>query len=180
MNYRPITDVWILARSKVRYHGAFPAGFLHRARALLGVGFEDAVLHVCGGKVREYPYAGFGVNDRTLDLDPGCAPDYVQDARAPLPYRGKGPFEFWRAVLIDRPYTARDAAQYVPGAAALPELGALLTNALGVVDVGSRVGVLDYEWPSPPKCGKEVAVVAVGTGRRGRARWYTVFEKVEP
>lgn len=32
-------------------------------------------------------------------------------------------------------------------------------------------------WPQPPKFGKEVAVVAVGTGRNNRARWFTVFER---
>ena len=46
MSYRPITDVWILARSKVPYYGAYPAGFLHRARTLLGVDAVGAVLHV--------------------------------------------------------------------------------------------------------------------------------------
>ena len=31
MSYRPITDVWILGRPKVRYYGAYPSGFLERA-----------------------------------------------------------------------------------------------------------------------------------------------------
>ena len=39
--------------------------------------------------------------------------------------------------------------------------------------------VLDYLWPHPGHIGTEVAVVAVGTGRNGRARWFTVFERVE-
>jgi hypothetical protein len=60
MSFRPIADVWILARSKVKYFGAYPAGFLSRARDLLGVGINDQVLHVCAGKVRKYPYRGFG------------------------------------------------------------------------------------------------------------------------
>ena len=38
MSYRPITDVMILARSKTKYYGAFPAGFLSRARWELGCG----------------------------------------------------------------------------------------------------------------------------------------------
>jgi len=31
LSYRPITDVWIFARSKVKYFGAYSAGFLSRA-----------------------------------------------------------------------------------------------------------------------------------------------------
>lgn len=171
MTYRPITDTWILTRPKVKYHGAFPAGFLHRARALLGVRRLDAVLHVCGGKVRDYPYRGFGPNDKTLDLDPSCLPDFLQDCRLPLP---SGP---WEAVLIDRPYTEEDAAKYAPGADALPAINSLLANAIAVVPLGGCVGVLDYIWPSPPQNATERAVVGVGTGRGGRARWFTVFER---
>lgn len=197
MNYRPITDVWILARPKVKYHGAYPAGFLHRARALIGVGPSDAVLHVCAGKVREYPYRGLGKNDRTLDLDPATAPDFLRDAREPLPlYHGAGctcnpvcqtvglppcpdgdgvP---WDAVLIDRPYDEANAAKYVPGADALPDINPLLKNALRVVPVGHRVGVLDFTWPHPGSAGREVAVVGVGCGRNQQARWFTVFERL--
>lgn len=177
MDYRPITDVWILARSKVKYHGAYPSGFLHRARALLGVGPEAAVLHVCAGKIRDYPFRGLGKNDKTLDFDPACQPDYLHDARIALPFKNEMQFELWPAVLVDRPYTRGDAAQYTPGVSMLPDLNALLKNALGVVGVGCRVGVLDYTWPQPPAFGTEVAVIAVGTGRNNRARWFTVFER---
>ena len=69
MSYRPICDTWILARSKVKYYGAYPAGFLERARSQLGVHINDPVLHVCSGKVKDYPYAGgFGPNDKTVDI----------------------------------------------------------------------------------------------------------------
>lgn len=178
MSYRPLTDVWILARSKTKYYGAFPAGFLHRGRALLGVSPDAAVLHLCSGKIREYPYRGLGPNDCTVYLDPACAPDFLQDVRAPLPLRD-GKF-YWDAVMIDRPYTEEDATHYVPGAEALPDLNDLLKRALQVVPIGHRVGVLDYLWPHPGKHGTEVAVAAVGTGRNGRARWYVVFEHVQP
>src|SRR5688572_3426160 len=87
MSYRPITDIWILARPKVKYYGAYPSGFLERARALLGVIPTDPVLHVCGGRAKDYPAKprGFGPNDRTLDLDAGLEPDYVQSATDQLP-----------------------------------------------------------------------------------------------
>lgn len=177
MSYRPITDCWILARSKVKFYGAYPAGFLGRARALLGVSGTDSVLHVCGGRVRDYPYSGFGLNDKTLDLDPALNPDYLQDARDPLP---NGPnYLLWPAILIDRPYSREDAAHYASGADTLPDLNDLLRRALEAVPVGGKVGTLDYLWPHPGKRGKEVAVIGVGTGRNNRARWYCVFERLE-
>lgn len=176
-NYRPIADVWILARSKTKYYGAFPAGFLHRARHLLGAGPDDAVLHVCGGKVREYPFRGLGERDMTVDLDPATEPDYLMDVRKGIPIGPDGPGQ-WHSILIDRPYTEADAAKYVPGAEALPDLNKLLKDALLSVPPGHRVGVLDYLWPHPGKVGKEVAVVGVGTGRNARARWFTVFERI--
>lgn len=171
-NYRPITDTWILARSKTKYYGAFPAGFLHRGRALLGVGPFDSVLHVCSGRIREYPYRGLGRNDKLVDLDPDCSPDFIMDVGVELPAGA------WDAILIDRPYTPDDAARYMPGAALLPNLNDLLKRSLALLPAGRRVGVIDYLWPHPGKWGTEVAVVGVGTGRNSRARWYTVFERV--
>lgn len=190
MSFRPVCDVWLLARPKLKdgaqYYGSFPAGFLSRARNLLGVGPTDSVLHVCGGMVRKYPFKGFGVNDQTLDLDPACEPDFLQDARDPLPMRMEWDMERceefpekWHAVLIDRPYSEADAEHYVPGADKLPNLNDLLKRSVKVVPVGGKVGVLDYLWPHPGKSAREVAVVSVGTGRNARARWYTVFERLE-
>lgn len=177
MSYRPIADVWILARSKTKYYGAFPAGFLHRAIQLLGVGPKARVLHVCGGKVREYPFKGLGKNHKTLDLNPRVKPDYLQDAREPFP---DGP---WDAILIDRPYTETDADKYIAegleeGSKVLPTANELVKNAIASVPIGGRVGIIDYLWPQPPKNAIEIAVVAVGTGRNSRARWYTVIERV--
>jgi len=147
-------------------------------RALLGVHINDPVLHVCGGKIRDYPYRGLGPNDKTLDLDPACEPDFLCDARNPFPLR-TGVDTLWAAVLIDRPYTEADAEHYVPGASALPTANQLIKQGIAVVPVGGRVGMLDYIWPQPPKNATEVAVIAVGTGRNSRARWFTVFERVE-
>jgi hypothetical protein len=193
MSYRPITDVWILGRSKVKYYGAYPAGFLHRARHLLGARLTDPVLHVCAGRIRQYPYRGLGRLDCTLDLDATCRPDFLQDARAPYPlvhtYRGPGASarlpealvavgEPWAAVLADPPYTAEDATHYVPGPEALPTANTILRNSLAVVAVGGLVGILDYVWPQPPRTAREVAVIAVTTGRNNRARFFTVFERL--
>jgi hypothetical protein len=177
MSYRPICDTWILARPKVKYYGAYPSGFLSRARALLGVGASGVVLHVCAGRIRDYPFKGLGLHDMTVDLDPRTKPDFIMDVGRKLPERPASD-GLWDGIMIDRPYTPDDAAKYLPGVAALPPLNALLKRSLRAVPVGSRVGVLDYLWPHPGAYGREVAVVGVGTGRNARARWYTVFERI--
>ena len=116
MTYRPITDMWILARPKVKYYGAYPSGFLERARALLGVTMDDTVLHVCAGRVRDYPFRGFGRKDRTLDLDSEVKPDYLRDCRYSLATYSGG----WPAILADPPYSEQDAMHYVSGPVTLP------------------------------------------------------------
>ena len=192
-NYRPITDCWMLARSKVSYYGAYPAGFLDRARALLGVGIHDPVLHVCGGKVRDYPFRGFGPYDRTLDLSPACRPDFYHDAREPFPMPGDLPKRkrvphtpgYWPAILADPPYTEDDADHYTPGAGKLPTARRILINGLHAVATGGRVGILHYVAPRPPKEVhgspiKFVACVTVFVGFENRPRLYSVYEKLSP
>lgn len=179
MTYRPCTDVWLLARAKLlnghKLYGSFLGGFGERARSLLGVHIDDPVLHVCGGRVRSYPYPrAVGPNDKTLDLNPAMEPDYLQDAREPYPLG-------FRAILADPPYSEIDAANYIPGAAAYPAPNLILKRALDALPVGGRVGILHYIWPAPPPkaAAKETAAIAVGTGRNGRARWFIVYEKLD-
>src|SRR3990167_4352091 len=117
MSYRPVTDMWLLARAKLlggrKYYGAYLGGFPERARVLLGASIDDPVLHVCGGMARYYPYAaGFGLYDRTLDLDPATKPDFLQNALDPLPMSttydtmvGGHITTPWRAMLADPPYS---------------------------------------------------------------------------
>ena len=175
MTYRPVTDFWLLARAKLRggvkFYGAYLGGFPERARALLGVQLEEPLLHVCGGRARLYPYAGgFGPNDKTLDLDPAVEPDFLQDARDPLP-RG------FRAMLIDPPYSEADADHYVPGAAAYPAPNLLIKRAFAALPVGGRVGIIHYLLPAAPKPHRLVATVGVLCGHNNRIRCYSVFEK---
>lgn len=178
MTYRPVTDVWLLARAKLlhghKLYGAFLGGFGERARSLLGVHLDDPVLHVCGGRVRSYPYPrAIGPNDRTLDLNPDMEPDYLQDAREPYPTG-------FRAILADPPYSEADAEHYRPGAAAYPTPNLVLRRALDALPVGCRVGILHYAWAAPPPgaAAKETAAIAVGTGRNARARWFVVYERL--
>lgn len=170
--YRPITDVWLLARSKVKYYGAYPSGFLGRARALLGVGPDDPVLHVCSGMVRSYPWAGLGANDKTLDAASTLGPDFLLDVvDEPILRTGT-----WRAILADPPYTSEDAVHY-PSGAAYPEPGPLLANCLDAVHVGGRVGMLHIVAPRPPKGTKFVACVGVFCGYGNQMRVFSVYER---
>lgn len=173
-NYRPICDIWLMARAKLRdgekFYGAYLGGFPERARALLGVRLTDPVLHVCGGKAKLYPYRrAFGPNDKTLDLDPSLEPDFLQDARDPYPTG-------FRACLCDPPYSEIDAEKYVPGAKAYPPPGLILRNGLAAVGPGGRVGIIHYALPKPPPDAIFVALIGVGCGFGNRLRAYTVFE----
>lgn len=178
MNFRPLCDTWILARPKVKYYGAYPSGFLERARSLLGVTIDEPVLHVCSGKVREYPFRGLGPNDCTLDVDASLKPDFWRDlTRDTIPDQdgcNKGCVP-WPAILTDPPYTDADAKHY--GEAPCPRSTPLLKLCLDAVRPGGRVGMLHYEWPRPPKNARSVAVVGVLVGFANRIRCFSVFER---
>lgn len=197
MSYRPITDVWFLARAKykggVKRYGAYLGGFPERARALLGCNINDPVLHVCGGMAKLYPYKrGFGPNDKTLDLDPACKPDYLQDAREPFPWLSDEMRQYgfdssnpqkivrpWAGILIDPPYTEQDATHYVPGPDKYPKPNQLIRNAIAVLPIGGRVGLIHYILPSPPKNAMFVACIGIVSGYNNRLRCYSVFEKLD-
>jgi len=177
MSYRPITDMMLLCRPKVKYYGAYPSGFLGRARAMLGVGLDDAVLHVCSGKVKDYPYDGFGKYDETFDIDPYLNPDHLGDVRKleDWPYDDG---RLWDAILADPPYTEDDADHYNYGKDVFPKVNEILRHAIKRVKVGGKVGILHYVWPQPPKNAKEIIVIGVTMGRNNKVRLLTVFEKL--
>jgi len=180
MSYRPITDTWIMARPKLlggkKYYGAYPAGFLERARALLGVRINEPVLHVCGGMARYYPYkGGFGPNDETLDLDPATEPTHLQDARSVFPSCPGG----WPAIIADPPYDSNHASRYNVHPSKLPTPSVLLKNALDVLCEGGRFGLLHWFPPRPPKNVKFVAAIGVFCGFNNRVRLFSVFEKTD-
>lgn len=176
MGYRPITDIWFLARAKLRggkkYYGAYLGGFPERARALLGATINDPVLHICGGHAREYPYSGgFGKNDKTLDLNPDVSPDFLQDAR-----EGQYP-EGFKAMLADPPYSEAEADNYNVGKEKYPNPNIIVKNALEAMKPGCRIGIIHYRIPKAPKEARFVACVGVVCGFNNRIRAYTVFEK---
>lgn len=176
MNYRPITDIWFLARAKykggVKRYGAYLGGFPERARVLLGASIDDPVLHVCGGMARLYPYAGgFGPNDQTLDTDPETNPDYLLDARGPYP---KG----FRHILCDPPYSEEDAGHYPPGSVNYPSPNMIIKRALEALPIGGRVGLIHYSLPGLPKNAKFIAAVGIYCGFNNRIRSFSVFERL--
>ena len=175
MSYRPITDVWFLARAKLKdgrkYYGAYLGGFPERARVLLGASLSDPVLHVCGGMARYYPYArGFGPNDKTLDLDPATEPDFLGDATDRIP-------DNFAAMLADPPYSEADAAHYAPGAAKYPSPSKLVQNMIDALPVGGKAGIIHYTLPRCPKNAKFIACVGVVCGFNNRIRVFSVFER---
>lgn len=165
-NIRPITDMWILARSKIKYYGAYPSGFLQRARDLIGASLEDPVLHVCSGRVQDYPFSGFGPYDVTIDSSIDAEADYTQDVMKAWP---RSDFNY---ALIDPPYTLEDAKKYNTNAK-LPTAQAILHHALKYV---WKVGILHYTIPRPPDTARFVAVVGVFCGFNNRMRAFSVFE----
>jgi hypothetical protein len=179
MSYRPITDVWILARSKVKYFGAYPAGFLQRARDMLNVTIQDQVLHVCSGKVRDYPFKGVGPNDLTMDLDPNLQPDYRLDASESASYRSVLQLNPQiQAVLADPPYTLEFAHRYAPGPNKWPTGEQIVRHSLDILPVGGRVGILSLGWPRYPKSkARQIAIIGVVVGNGNLGRWFAVYER---
>jgi hypothetical protein len=190
MSYRPITDTWILTRAAlkqgVKYYGAYPGGFPERARVLVGCPLDQPMLHVCGGMARSYKYSrGFGPYDKTMDLNPACKPDFLQDARDKkwpthiIDGDGLCAVEvYWGGILIDRPYTELDADQYPPGRDKLPNPHELMTTAINHVALYRKVGMIDYIIPRLPKNAKYIASVKVEVGFGNRPRQFTVFERI--
>jgi len=178
MGYRPITDIWFLARAKLKdghkYYGAYLGGFPERARALLSATINEPVLHVCGGMAKHYPYpAGFGPQDKTLDLDPATQPDYLQNACDPYPTG-------FKAILADPPYSVEDCEHYRVGATAYPSPNVILRRSLDALPIGGKVGMIHYALPGCPADAKFIAAVGILCGFNNRIRVYSVFEKIVP
>jgi len=178
MSYRPITDMWLLARAKLKdgkkYYGAYLGGFPERARALLGATINEPILHVCGGMAKYYPYkAGFGPNDQTMDLDSSLQSLYCQDAQIDYDV----PMNMYKAILIDPPYSEEDAKHY--DCSCYPKPNLLIQTAITYLQVGQRVGIIHYQLPACPKNAKFIACVGIICGFNNRIRCYSVFEKME-
>lgn len=176
MSYRPICDVWILARPKVKYYGAYPNGFLERALPMISASDRDEVLHLCGGRVKQYPNRRLVANAKTVDADCGLDPDFVRNLATDPGEAMIGGRE-WHAVLIDPPYTAEDHANYTVQGLPMPTANHLLRVGLRNVKPGGKVGMLHYVWPQPPKTARSIACIGVIAGFNNRMRCFSVFER---
>lgn len=186
MSYRPIGDVWWLARCKykngVKRYGGYLGGFPERARVLIGCPLDSPMLHVCGGMARHYPYKrGFGRSDRTMDLDEKCDPDFQVDCRLIAWPKGINilsyEFTHWGGILIDPPYSEQDAENYEAGADKYPNPHQLVQTAINTLRVGYKVGIIHYVVPRCPKNAMFIASVAVKCGFGNRVRTFNVFER---
>lgn len=180
MGYRPITDMWFLARARlkggVRYYGAYLGGFPERARALLGVTIRQPVLHVCGGMAHLYPHrGGYGQFDARMDMAAATEPEHLQDVREPWTVEKRQ----YGAFLIDPPYSPIDAEHYAPGPGNYPLPNQIMNRAFEIMEVGQRVGMIHYMLPAcPKKTRKFIAGVGVVCGFNNRIRIFSVFEKM--
>lgn len=190
MSYHPIHDVWFLARCKYKggkkRYGGYLGGFPERARRIIGAPLDEPMLHVCGGLARDYPYVGgFGPWDQTLDLDPECNPDFLQDAREPFPTHfvigNKEKISThleWAGILIDPPYSPEDAEHYSCGKDVYPSPNQLVENALGALRVGRKVGIIHYMVPRCSKNAKFIFCAGIVSGFNNRIRAFSVYEKI--
>ena len=191
MSYRPFTDVWILGRPKSKYFGAYPAGFLRRARDLISCSREDRVLHVCSGDIANYKcgpgcpgngdhWHGFGPNDITVDMDATVEFDYRLDVRALESFHAIAKENPIHGVLADPPYTKQFAAHYPAGSDSFPTADVIVRNALAILPVGGRVGILSMQWPRYPKAtARQIAIVGVLVGNGNVGRWFAVYERTQ-
>jgi len=194
LSFRPFTDTWILARPKVRYFGAYPAGFLLKARDLIGCGYGDSVLHVCAGRVRDYKcgpgcpgsnsvthFHGQGEYDLTWDLDRSLKPDLIADDCESSAWGSIiTAHPQIQGVLADPPYTDWYAQHYLvnTSGAQRPTPNSIVTNAINILPVGGRVGILSMEWPRYPKTrARQIAVVHVLVGNGNIGRTFAVYER---
>lgn len=189
--YRPITDFWFLTRCKykggVKRYGGYLGGFPERARRLIGCSIHEPMLHLCGGLARLYPYAGgVGPRDMTLDNDASVEPDFLQDAEEPLPRDTipTGTGTPWGGILIDPPYSEKDAKRYP--FSTYPNPNKLVANSLDVLPVGRKVGIIHYVVPRCPTAiidgvaterAKFIACVGIICGFGNRIRVFSVFER---
>lgn len=184
MSYRPICDVWWLARCKykggIKRYGGYLGGFPERARVLIGCPLDQPLLHVCGGLAKLYPYRrGFGQHDKTMDLDPSVSPDFQVDCRdKEWPSSHRSVEDFFGGHLMDPPYSELDSEQYSPGRDAYPNPHQLVETSINNLRVGYKTGIIHYVTPRCPKNAMFVASIAVRCGFGNRERQFSVFERI--
>lgn len=163
-----IVGTWIMGndyRVKSTYYGGYPAGYLKRIKAL----FPDkrTVLHLFSGKVDQSIIPGV-----TVDLNPDCYPDYVDDAQTLT----QVPLEDFDLVLADPPYSVEDCDHYKT---TMVKRNKVLAALGGRLQSGCHVVWLDQVLPMYRKDQFEiVAVIGMVKSTNHRFRVVTIFRKL--
>ena len=67
---------------------------------------------------------------------------------------------------------------YPAGPDVFPTANAIVKNALAILPVGGRVGILSMEWPRYPKAmARQIAIIGVLVGNGNVGRWFAVYER---
>ena len=83
-----------------------------------------------------------------------------------------------KGMLADPPYTKQFATNYRAGSDVFPSANAIVKNALAILPVGGRVGILSMEWPRYPKAtARQIAIIGVLVGNGNVGRWFAVYER---
>jgi hypothetical protein len=121
---------------------------------------------------------GYGPNDITMDIDATLSADYRLDVRDVESFRSIAAGNQINGVLADPPYNRHFAKNYRAGADLFPSANLIVKNALAILPVGKRVGILSMEWPRYPKASaRQIAIVGVLVGNGNVGRWFAVYER---
>jgi hypothetical protein len=158
--------VWVIGndyRSKTKYYGSYPPGFLDRVYALFPDRDAARFLHVFSGSLPPGPYIRC---DSHQDAELRCS---VYD----LPDKRIGPY---RLIVADPPYSSADAQQY--GTPMIDRHRA--TKALAAItEPGGHLVWLDTVWPMHAKTDwLTVGRILVQRSTNHRARVLSIFERV--
>jgi hypothetical protein len=106
-----------------------------------------------------------------VDIDPEVRADYRLDVRDVESFHAIAEKHQIKGVLADPPYSKDFAAKCRAGSNLFPGANTIVKNALMILPVGGRIGILSMEWPRYPKAmARQIAIVGVlvGNGNVGR------------
>jgi len=157
---------------KIKFPGAYPAGFLKRWRAAFESTFlesNNTILHVCAGRV---PFS----EGLTQDIKPDYSPDYKCNAEEiHITYPELSNKFQW--TIADPPYNQAASKKYYD----MPLLNKhkMLKSMAAVTKPGGYIGILDQNaLIGKPANLKKIAHIAVTSIPNTDARLFTVYRKL--
>lgn len=158
---------------KIKFPGAYPAGFLKRWKAAFAATFlpsNNTILHVCAGRV---PFT----EGMTQDIKSDYSPDYLCNAEE-IHIKFPELSNKFQWTISDPPYNPVKAKKYYD----LPLLDKhkMLHSMTTVTKVGGYIGILDQNTIiGKPANLKKIAHIAVTSIPNTNARLFTVYKKVQ-